>query len=373
MFDRTERLLSRGQRALSQRDFAGAESLLRAALASDPGYTHIRLYLAHALAEQEHRADAEAMLARATDEAPTSFVFPLHLGIIALDAGDHARARAALGTAARLAPGNVLVAAYAELAAWSEHRGPPSARLATLSRDCGSDSFAARALLRLAETTLETAGAKAAVALIEPAPDPPELPLALWLASRVQRDAARHAERLLARGRFEEAAWLVASRPELMTEPRGRELLARARAGLGRTLDAALVDASPARRRELLLRRYEVENDGGDVVAVVRTLEAWRQAYAADGEPSRQRPVAAAVTRRLAAIAIESGRYEAALTLCAESRHSRAERETAGIEALALLALGRRRAARHKFEDFLADALFPLDERLRTAAAGSAA
>jgi hypothetical protein len=37
------------------------------------------------------------------------------------------------------------------------------------------------------------------------------------------------------------------------------------------------------------------------------------------------------------------------------------------VEAVARLGLGARRAARHAFEDFLHDALFPLDARLRAA------
>ncbi|PYM79270.1 MAG: hypothetical protein DME13_26545, partial [Candidatus Rokuibacteriota bacterium] len=57
-FDRTERCLTRGQCALARRDFATAEALLREALAQDPQYSHIQMYLAHALAEQERRAEA---------------------------------------------------------------------------------------------------------------------------------------------------------------------------------------------------------------------------------------------------------------------------------------------------------------------------
>jgi hypothetical protein len=38
------------------------------------------------------------------------------------------------------------------------------------------------------------------------------------------------------------------------------------------------------------------------------------------------------------------------------------------VEAVARLGLGQRRAARHAFEDFLTNALFPLDIRLQEAA-----
>jgi hypothetical protein len=61
------------------------------------------------------------------------------------------------------------------------------------------------------------------------------------------------------------------------------------------------------------------------------------------------------------------GRFHEALALCAASRAVRSEPDTAGVEAVARLGLGARRAARHAFEDFLHDALFPLDARLRAA------
>jgi hypothetical protein len=77
--------------------------------------------------------------------------------------------------------------------------------------------------------------------------------------------------------------------------------------------------------------------------------------------------------RHMAAAEVVRGQYDEALTLVAASRAARVERETAGVEALAHLGLGRRRAARHAFEDFLENALFPLDLRLREAAVSSPA
>lgn len=372
MFGRTERLFSRGQRALARRDFAAAETLLREALATDPDYAHIHLYLAHALAEQERLAEAERSLAVALDLAPTSFVFHLHHGIIVLDAGDPARAHDAVAAAARLAPGNRVVAGYAELVAWTQRGGPPTARLAQQAGDL-PESFGARALLRLAETTLETRGAKAAVALLDPPPEPMGLPFMLWLGGLRHRDRLGYAEHLLDRERFDEAAYFIASQPTLMADARAPALLEQARRGALRTLDDALAGCAPARRGTLLLQRYEVENELGDHDAVLRTLTEWRDAYTAAGAPARQRHVAAAVMRRMAAVEIERGRHADALALCAASRAVRAERETAGVEALARLALGHRRAARHAFEDFLQNALFPLDIRLREAAGSSAA
>lgn len=372
MFGRTERLFRRGQRALSRRDFAGAETWLREALATDPDYAHIHLYLAHALAEQERLAEAERSLAVAIDTVPTSFVFHLHLGIILLDAGDPARARDAVAAAVRLAPDNRFVAGYAALAAWTDLGGPPPTQLAQQAREL-PESFGARVLLRLAETTVETRGARAAVALLEPPEEPMGLPFTLWLRGLRHRDRLGYAEALLGRERFDEAAYVVASQPALMADPRAPALLERARRGALRTLDDALAGCAPARRGPLLLHRYEVEHELGDHDAGARTLTEWRDAYTAAGAPAGQRHVAAAVLRHIAALAVEDGRYEEALALCAASRGARAERETAGVEGLARLGLRRRRAARHAFEDFLENALFPLDIRLREATGSSTA
>ena len=367
MFGRAERLFSRGQRALSRRDFTGAEALLRQALAAHPDSAHVRLYLAHALAEQDRLPEAEHELAVASDRAPSAFVFPLHHGIVVLDAGDPSRARAAFATASRLAKDNRLVAGYVDLARWYEHAGAPPVSLAAPAREF-AESLGARVLLHLAETVLDTRGPKAAVALLDPPPEPMGLPLSLWLGSLRHRDRLRYAERLLERQRFDEAAEFVAAQPALMADPRAPALLERARRGALRTLDDALAACTPAGRGTLLLHRYEVENDMGDHDAGVRTLAAWRESYDAAGAPSGQRHVAAAVTRRLAALEIERGHYDAALDLCGASRAARSERETAGVEAVARLGLGQRRAARHAFEDFLANALFPLDIRLQEAA-----
>jgi hypothetical protein len=372
MFGRTERLFSRGQRALARRDFAGAERLLREALARDPAYAHVYLYLAHALAGQERAAEAERAIATATTLSVGSFVFPLHRGILALDAGEPARARSAVEAAARLAPDNRLVAGYAELVEWTERAGPPSARLAELAGEL-PESFGARALLRLAETTRATHGPRAAVALLDAPPEPIGLPLTLWLGGLRHRDRLEHVEQLLRRERFEEAACVLAAEPALMRDARAPALLERARRGALRALDAAVAGSGPGRRGTLLLQRYEVENELGDRDAAARTLTEWRERYEAAGAPAGQRHVAAAVIRRLAALAVERGDDAEALALCAASRAARAERETAGVEGLARLGLGQRRAARHAFEDFLENALFPLACRLREAAAGSTA
>ena len=206
-FDRTERCLTRGQCALARRDFATAEALLREALAQDPQYSHIQMYLAHALAEQERRAEAEAALERAMALAPDNFVFPLHLGIIRLDADDAAGAREALPRAARLASDNALVAGYLDLVAWeTSGRRDTLAAVGRRARDL-PESFRARLLLRLAATTLAARGPKAALALLEPPPERPfEIPLPASLRRRRRRRRLARARRLADAGRFEDAA-----------------------------------------------------------------------------------------------------------------------------------------------------------------------
>jgi len=151
-FDRTERCLRGGQQALARRDFPAAEAVLREAVQRDPLYAHVHLYLAHALAEQDRLAEAEAALDRAAALAPDNFVFPLHLAIVRLDAGRLAGAREALARATALAPDNALVAGYRDLVAWEDGTGDTLAALGRRAREL-PESFRARLLLRLAAMT----------------------------------------------------------------------------------------------------------------------------------------------------------------------------------------------------------------------------
>jgi len=371
-FDRTERCLRRGQRALAHRDFVSAEALLRDAVAADPQSAPSHLYLAHALAEQERLTDAETALARAGALAPDNFVFPLHLAIVRLDAEQRAPAREALVRAARLAPDNPLVGGYRDLVAWEDGDRAALSALRDHARHL-PESFRARLLLRLASMALGTRGGKAALALLEPAPDPPfGIPLPPPLRSRWRRRRLARARGLVEAGRLDDAADYLAAQPDALAEPGARELLDQARRGAIAALSAALERAEPRERRALLLRRYEHENDLGDRDAAYCTLETWLAAHAESKAPSGDIAIVEAATRRLAEIDIERGDYERALQHCAASRAARPARETHGVEAVALLALGRRRPARHRFEDFLADALFPIELAVARALESSA-
>ena len=360
-FDGAGRCLTRGQRALARRDFATAERHLRDALARDSLSAHAHLYLAHALAEQERVTEAETALERAAGLAPGNFVFPLHLAIVRLDAGQRAPARDALARARRLAPDNPLVGGYLHLAAWDDgDRGALDA-LRRHARDL-PESFRARLLLRLAATALGARGGAWALALLAPAPEPPfGIPLPRALRARWRRRRLEHAQRLVEAGRLEDAADYLASQPDALTEPGARELLERARRGGLAAVSAAIERAEPRERRALLLRRYEYENDLGDQDAAYLTLQAWLAAHKDAKAPASEAAIAEAVARRLAELDVERGDYERALQHCAASRAARPARETHGVEAVALLGLGRRRAARFGFEDFLANALFPID------------
>jgi hypothetical protein len=372
MFGRTERLFSRGQRALARGDHAVAEASFGAAIARAPRNPHLHLYLAQALGEQERLAEADRALAVAIGLAPTSFVFPLHRGILRLDNDDVTGARDSLAVAAGLAPRNRLVAGYVELARWVESDGAPSAGLVELAGELG-ESFGARALLQLTRLMLGSRGPRAALAVLEPPPEPLGLPFRLWLGTLRHRDRVRFAEALLDRRRFDDAACVLAADPDALRDPRAPALLERARRGVLHAVDAALAGRRPAARAALLLQRYEIENELGDDAAVRATLGEWRELYLAAGAPGAQRPLAAAVMRRLAAVEVAAGRYPEALALCGASRAARQERETAGVEAVARLGLGERRAARHGFEAFLENALFRVDVRLAAATATSAA
>jgi thioredoxin-like negative regulator of GroEL len=371
-FDRAGRCLTRGQRALARRHFSEAERLLREALIADPHSAPIHMYLGHALAEQERLAEAETALERAAALAPDKFVVPLHLGIVRLDADQHASAREALERAARLAPDNPLVAGYLDLVAWAEGEHDRLDALGRRAREL-PESFRARLLLHLATWTLRTRGGKAAVALLEPPPDRGlAIPLPAALRARWRRRRAERARRLLEAGRFEDAADYLAAQPGALDGPQAHALLERARRGAVTAVATALERAAPGDRRALLLRRYEYENDLGDQDAASRTLQAWLAGYHQHDAPASETSVAEAAARRLAELDVARGDFERALQHCAASRAARPARETHGVEALALLGLGRRRPARHRFEDFLADALFPIDvavARVRESAA----
>lgn len=363
MFDRTERLLSRAQRALRRHDFAAAEALLDAAIGTDAAYPPLHVYRALALAEQERGAEAEQALDIATALAPASFVPPLHRGIVRLDAGDAGAAIPAFERAVRLAPGNPVPVGYLQLSRWPQGHADALAPLATTVRDL-PESFRARLLLELAARVLRVRGPAAMVTLIQPPLEPAGLPIGLWIAGRWHGDPVAYARRLVSARRFEEAAVYLAAMPAALVEPGASELLERARRQAAAAYTDAIAVAPARRQRTLLLHRYEIENDLGDGDAAYATLGAWRDAWQQAGAPDGERHVAADVLRRLAELEIERGRPVAALELCAASRAARRTRETDGVEGLARLALGHRRAARHRFEDFLADALFPLDAKI---------
>ena len=371
-FDRAGRCLTRGQRALARRDFSAAETALHEALARDPSLAHAHLYLAHALAEQQRLTDAETALERGAALAPNNFVFPLHLAIIRLDAEQRARARDALARAAALAPDNSLVGGYRALVRWEDGDRGALEALRRQAREL-PESFRARLLLRLAATALAARGGGAALALLEPAPEPGfEIPWPRALRARWRRRSVERAQRLVAAGRMEDAAEHLAARADALSEPGARELLERARRGGLAAVTAAIERAEPRERRALLLRRYELENALGEREAAYRTLQAWLAAHAEAKAAASETPIAEAAARRLAELDVERGDWERALQHCATSRAARPARETHGVEALAFLGLGQHRTARHRFEDFLTDALFPIEVAVARALESSA-
>src|SRR5262249_2476498 len=198
-------------------------------------------------------------------------------------------------------------AGYLQLIAWEDgDRGA----LETLRRQARElpESFRARLLLRLAAKAIATRGGAAAVALLEPAPEPPfRIPLPAALRARWRRRRLERTQRLVEAGRVGGAAAYLAAQPDARSEPGGRDELERARGGGLAAVTAAIDRAEPRERRALLLRRYEHENDLGEHDAAHRTLQAWLAAHAEAGTPTSEAPIAEAVARRLAELDIERG------------------------------------------------------------------
>jgi Tetratricopeptide repeat len=123
LFDRTERLFSKGQRALAARDAEGAARHFEAAISTDPDYAHLYMYLGIAKAELGQLDDALSAIRKALELDPRNFVFPMELGVRHLDAGAPKAAIEHFIEASRLAPQNILVINYIRLASWELGEG----------------------------------------------------------------------------------------------------------------------------------------------------------------------------------------------------------------------------------------------------------
>ena len=140
LWDRTDRLFRKGQKALAARDFAGAADYLRAAIKTDPSYPHLYMYLGVAEAERGDLEQAEVEFSRAIGLDPQNFVFQMELGVRYLDAGKPEAALPRFEQATILAPGNILVRATFALRR-RRSAGPASMRFFLPCATC-RESFA---------------------------------------------------------------------------------------------------------------------------------------------------------------------------------------------------------------------------------------
>lgn len=362
IFDRTERLFSRGQRALQAFDFPRAAEVLQRAIDTDGEYPHLYLYLAIASAEMERLEVAETLLGKAVRLAPLNFVFPLHLGIVHLDAGHPETARGHFRHAATLTAGNPLVAGYEALASWDT--GSPEALAAVLPRvrDLPS-SFRARALVRVEDRRLGSAGPRACLKTFsdhegEPARAGWLRGVKAWMARR----RVRQARALVAAGAFEEAVTLLAKNPGWAMDEPASAVLKGARTGAAAGLEREIATFPDGRdtgrrrerqRRRLLLTLASLRGDLADEPAAHPALAQWLDSFDRSGRPSREFDTAAHLLVWMAEIDVARAEYARASRLCARARELQRLSRIEWVDAIAHLGAGERRQARQRFERFL--------------------
>lgn len=373
IFDRTERLFSRGQRALQAFDFPRAAELLQRAIDTDDEYPHLSMYLAIASAEMERLEAAEALLERAVRLAPSNFVFPLHLGIVHLDAGHPETALGHFRHAATLAEGNPLVAGYEAVASWDTGSREALAAILPTVRDLSS-AFRARVLVRLEERRLGSAGPRACLKTFSDHEGEPAragwLPgVKAWMARR----RVRQAQALVATGAFEEAVTLLAKNPGWAMDEPASAVLGDARTGAAAGLEREVAtfpdgrDAGRRRareRRRLLLALANLRSDLADEPAAHRALARWLDSFDRSGRPSREYDTAAHLLVWMAEIDVARGEYARASRLCARARELQRLSRIEWVDAIAHLGAGERRQARQRFERFLDLALVRIEPEI---------
>jgi hypothetical protein len=377
IFDRTERLFTKGQRALDRQEYAAAASHLACAIDTDPAYPHPHMYLGIALSEMGKFREAEAALRKAASLAVDNFVFPMHLGIVHLDAGDTDAAERHFRRAHGLASDNILVNGYLTLCRWDQGDDRAVRDLLPILRDVPR-SLQSRALLRIEERRLSLSGPEACADSYRDAtppalasPNPGRVSMWIW-----KRQLLR-AQRELLRGTMNTAARYVLNRPDLLSTDTGRALLAHAQHGDAAVLShiaSWLANSSAApelrpMRIEVLLRLAEVQEDLRDYSAARDTLlDAQRELRRRDDAvPAALR---AAVLLRLAIAQVRVAAFAEANTLALEALRLDTSPEPHWVRAVACIGVRDRRAARQCLEAFLARRLFRTDLHVHAFLAG---
>jgi tetratricopeptide (TPR) repeat protein len=360
MFDQTDLLLSKGQRALRARDFDAAINHLTRAIETDPEYPHLYMYLGIAQAEAGKAREAEAALEKAATLGPGNFVFPMELGILRLDEEDPQGAEAYFRRAQILAPDNQLVVGYLVLCRLDRGEGVALREVKPALQDL-PHAFRARVVARVEHRRLAQHGAGACLDAIHPSPSNmgPRLWPA-WLIQRRQTRQLRSAEALLLRGAFEDALSYIADRPWLSTCERGARFTAHARRGAAMVLKCALdwLGSNQAdgdrndQRRGLLFRLASHQYDLEDYDIAYETLSKCRSTSFSEPKAERDRISLATVLIRMADLSIRRAAYADAQRLCAEARRLRPSPELHWVEAIAHLGMNDLRACRQKIEAF---------------------
>lgn len=368
MFDRTDRLLSKGQRALRDREFDLAIRHMTNAVERDPAYPHLYMYLGIAQSEAGNVCEAEAALGKAVTLDPGNFVFPMELGIIRLDAGDPQGAEAHFRRAQTLSPENRLVAGYLVLCRLDRGEG-------VAIRDLGPTlqalpySFRARALARVEHRRLVQQGAGACLdAIRQSSSYMPARSWFAWLMERRQDRQLRKAGRIMLRCAFEDVLSYLGDRPWLGASERSERLTAHARRGAAIVLACALDWLGPNQagkaqenlRRDLLFRLANHQCDHGDYEIAYDTLSKCRSTFP---EPTaeRDKTYLATVLVSMADLRTRGAAYADAQRLCAEARRLRSSPELDWVDAIARLGVNDLPGCRRHIEAFLEARLFKAD------------
>jgi tetratricopeptide (TPR) repeat protein len=375
--DRTDRLFARAERLAGAWRFDDAERAFAEAIRHEPGYAHLYLYQGLAVAELDRYDDALRLVDQGARLDPGSAVFPMYAGCIHLDEGRRDPAAEAFERAAALAPDNLLIASYRLLTAWMA--GDAGAR-AALAGDIAMmpDGFKARLLVAVGRGSGAQPGTEDGPRGTLDAGGPAAPPGTTTDGMRARR-VERRARRLVAREQFEAAVELIQSsgvRKSAGLQSIEASATASALARLDQELTA--LERSPAergsgrndaRRRDLLLRLANLRV--AEPEAQYRDLDRWMKSVTSGGKPKGEDMLIPQVLAAMADAEYRSGRVDAALALCQQSRAAGGTPEVDWVEAQAHRDAGRRRLARRLFERFVRVEPLLFSERVELVLTGS--
>jgi len=368
MFDRTDRLLSKGQRALRAQEFDVAVRHMMSAVETDPEYPHLYMYLGIAQSEAGNVVEANVTLRRATALDPRNFVFPMELGILRLDIGDIQGAETLFRRAQTLSPENGLVAGYLDLCRLDRGEAAALRELQATLQDL-PHSFRARVLTRIEHRRFALHGAGACLQAIRRSPRHPRA--RPWLARLTERRhdrQLRKAELIMLRSDFEDTLSYLSDRPWLSASERGARIAIHARRGAAMVLECALdwLGANQPdgdredQRRDLLFRLGSHQYDLGDYDLAYSTLSKCRSTFS-EPTPEHGKTLLATVLLWMGDLRTRGAAYADAQRLCAEARTLHPSPELDWVDAIAHLGANDLRGCRQHIEAFLEARIFRAD------------